>query len=153
MWFPNEVIGHNVAKTFPKSPFLKFLMIYFNLLISYRVDNLYYKGQCLSVCQHLNVPTLTSPPILKLWDTQGYLWLPYDLTKVIKLIGEIFEPKTFFSSNKILYVIPSALLSFFPYYCHSFQIIVIPSILLPFLPDYCHSVMKLWVHQRITNTN
>jgi hypothetical protein len=132
MWFPNEVIGHNVAKTFPKSPFLKFLMIYFNLLISYRVDNLYYKGQCLSVCQHLNVPTLTSPPILKLWDTQGYLWLPYDLTKVIKLIGEIFEPKTFFSSKKYF-------MSFLPRYCHSFRITVIPSRLLSFLPYYCHS--------------
>ena len=22
---------------------------------------------------------LTSPPVLKLWDTPGYLWLPYDL--------------------------------------------------------------------------
>ena len=31
-----------------------------------------------------------------------------------------------------LYVISSALLSFLPYYCHSFQIMVLPSELLPF---------------------
>ena len=42
---------------------------------------------------------LISPPVLKLWDTQGYLWLPYDLTKVIKLIGETFEPKIFFKCD------------------------------------------------------
>ena len=36
----------------------------------------------------------------------------------------------------MLYVIPSALLSFLPYYCHSFRIIVIPSELLSFLPNY-----------------
>jgi hypothetical protein len=44
-----------------------------------------------------------------------------------------------FFFKKILYVIPSALLSFLPYYCHSFRIIVIPSVLLSFLLDYCHS--------------
>ena len=66
-----------------------------------------------NVCQHSNVPTLTSPPVLKLWDSQGYLWLPYDLTEVIKLIGERFEPKKIFS-KKILYVIPSTLVSFLP---------------------------------------
>ena len=26
-------------------------------------------GVCVSVCQHSNVQTLTSPPVLKLWDT------------------------------------------------------------------------------------
>ena len=52
------------------------------------------------------------------WGTQGYLWLPYDLTEVIKLIRERFEPKNFFF-KKILFVIPSVSLSFFPYYCHS----------------------------------
>ena len=31
------------------------------------------------------------------------------------------------------------LVSFLPYYCHSFRIIVIPSRLLSFLPDQCHS--------------
>ena len=93
---------------------------------------------CLFVCGHSNVPTLTSPPILKLWDTQGYLWLPYDLTEVIKLFGVTFKQKTFFF-KKILNVIPSALLSFLPYYCHSFRITVIPSGLLSFLPYYCHS--------------
>ena len=73
---------------------------------------------CLSVCQHSNV-RLTAPPVLMLWGTQGYLWLPYDLTEVINLIGERFQ--------KIPYVIPSALLSFLPDFCHSFQIFVIPS--------------------------
>jgi hypothetical protein len=98
----------------------------------------------LSVCQHWNVPTPTSLPVLKLWDTQGYLWLSYDLMKVIKLIGEIFEPIFFFFQNTLCHsfliiVIPSVLLSFLPDYCHSFRIIVIPSGLLSFLPDYCHS--------------
>ena len=32
------------------------------------------------------VSTLQCPPILKLWDTQGYLWLSYDLTEVKMLI-------------------------------------------------------------------
>ena len=95
------------------------------------VSHLYYKGRCVSVCGHFNVSTLTSPPILKLWDTQGYLWLPYDIMEVIKLIGETFGPK---NRKKMLYVIPSALLSFLPYYCHSFQISVIPSVLVSFLP-------------------
>ena len=84
----------------------------------------------MSVCGHYNVQ-LTSPPVLKLWDTQGYLWLPYDLTEVIKLIGETFEPNIFFF-KKILYVIPSVLLSSLPDFCHSFRISVIPS-------EYCHS--------------
>ena len=87
------------------------------------------------VCGHSNVQMLTSPPILKLWDTQGYLWLPYDLTEVIKLFGVTFKQKNIFFFKKILYVIPSALVSFLPYYCHSFQIIVIPSVLLSFLPN------------------
>ena len=50
-----------------------------------------------------------------------------------------FWEKKHFFFKKILYVIPSALLSFLPYYCHSFRITVIPSVLLSFLPDYCHS--------------
>ena len=57
-------------------------------------------GVCLFVCGHYNVRTLTSPPVLKLWGTQGYLWLPYDLTEVIKLIGETFEQKKIFFSKK-----------------------------------------------------
>jgi hypothetical protein len=93
--------------------------------------HLYYKVRCLFVCQHFNVQ-LTSPPVLKVWDTQGYLWLPYDLAEVINLIGETFEPKKYFVSKKYF-------MSFLPYYCHSFRITVIPYILLSFLPDYCHS--------------
>ena len=96
------------------------------------LPNLYYKVRC--VCQHLNVLTLTSPSVLKLWGTQGYLCLSYDLTEVIKLIGVTFEEKNNFFFEKILYVIPSALLSFLPHCCHSFHITVIPSGLLSFLP-------------------
>ena len=88
------------------------------------LTNLYYKVWCLSVrLSSLNV-RLTSPPVLKLWDTQGYLWLPYDLTEVIKLIGETFEPPQFFFQNNTL--------------CHSFGIIVSPPLLLAFLPNYCY---------------
>ena len=61
--------------------------------------NLYYKVRCVSVCQHSDV-RLTSPPVLMLWGTQGYLWLPYDLMEVINLIGERFEPKIYFFSKK-----------------------------------------------------
>ena len=84
---------------------------------------LYYKVRCVFVCQHYNVRTLTSPPVLKLWDSQGYLWLPYDLMEVINLIGK----KRYFFKK-----IPSTLVSFLQYYCHSFRI-------LSFLPDLCHS--------------
>jgi hypothetical protein len=41
--------------------------------------------------------------------------------------------------NNRSYVIPSVLLLFLPYYCHSFRIIVIPSVLVSFLLYYCHS--------------
>ena len=76
-------------------------------------------GVCVFVCGHYDV-RLSSPPVLMVWGTQGYLWLPYDLTKVIKLFGETFEPKIFFFSKNTL--------------CHSFCIIVILSGLLSFLP-------------------
>ena len=75
----------------------------------------------MSVCGHSNVQTLTSPPVLKLWDSQGYAWLSYDLTEVIKLIGERFEPTKYFFFKKML--------------CHLFRISVIPSVLLSFFPD------------------
>ena len=52
---------------------------------------------CLFVCGHSDV-RLTSPPVLKLWGTQGYLWLSYDLTEVIKLIGETLGPKKYIMS-------------------------------------------------------
>ena len=48
-------------------------------------------GVCLSVCGHSDV-RLTSPPVLKLWGTQGYLWLPYDLSEVIKKYFMSFLP-------------------------------------------------------------
>ena len=80
---------------------------------------------CLSVCRFVCLSLLwkmlTSPSVLKLLDSQGYLWLPYDLAEVIKLI----EPKEYFFFKKILYVTPSGLLSFLPN-------IVIPSKLLSF---------------------
>ena len=95
---------------------------------------------CLFNCLWTNV-RLTSPPVLKLWGTQGYLWLPYDLTEVIKLIEERFGPKKWFKKKDTLchsfriIVIPSIVLSFLPDYCHSFRIIVIPSVLVSFLPN------------------
>ena len=116
---------------------------------------LYYKVRCVSVCGHSNV-WLTTPPVLMLWGTQGYLWLPYDLTEVINLIGERLEPKKyFFQKNTLCHsfcisVIPSVLLSFFPYYCHSFRIIVIPSVLVSFLPNIVIPSELFW---RITDTN
>ena len=91
-------------------------------------ENLYYKGWCLSVRQQWNVQMLISPSVLKLFDSQGYLWLSYDLAEVIKLIGETFEPKKLYFFKKILYVIPSASLSFLPYYSHSwakFKIVLV----------------------------
>ena len=66
------------------------------------------------VCGQSYVSTLTSPPFLKLLDSQGYLWFSCDLMEVIKLIGVTFKQKNFFFFKKILYVIPSALLSFLP---------------------------------------
>ena len=109
------------------------------------IANLYYKGRCLSVCLsvcgHSNV-RLTTPPVLMLWGTQGYLWLPYDLTEVIKLIGETFEPKQFIFSKRYF-------MSFLPNYCHSFRIAVIPSVLLSFLPDYCHSFRIIVIPSRL----
>ena len=84
------------------------------------------------------------PSVLKLLDSQGYLWLSYDLTEVINLIGVTFKHKKYFFS-KIYFshffsisVIPSVVLSFLPDYCHSFRISVIPSELMSFLPNYCH---------------
>ena len=93
----------------------------------------------------LRCTNVTSPPVFKLWDTQGYLCHPYDLTEVINLFGVTFKQKIK-SFKKIVYVIPSALVSFLPYYCHSFQIIVISSGLLSFLPDYSVDSIKRTVH-------
>ena len=81
------------------------------------IEYLYYKGWCLSVCHHLNVQ-LNSPPVLKLLDSQGYLWLSYDLAEVLNLVGETFEQKKSFQKNIL---------------CHSFHTIVIRSVLLSFL--------------------
>ena len=81
---------------------------------------LYYKVRCVFVCGHYNVLTQTSPSVLKLWGTQGYLWLPYDLTEVINLVGVTFKQKKYFFSKNTL--------------CHSFRISVIPSALVSFLP-------------------
>ena len=102
---------------------------FFWRLIRYNPYNYIIKAD---VCGHFNVRTLTSPPILKLRDNQGYLWLPNDLKEVINLIGVTFKQKNIFFSKKYF-------MSFLPHYCHSFRITVIPSVLLSFLPDYCHS--------------
>jgi hypothetical protein len=44
--------------------------------------------------------------VLKVWDTQGYLWLCYDLAEVINLIAVTLNKKIFFSKKYL------ALLSF-----------------------------------------
>ena len=77
---------------------------------------MYYKVWCVSVCGHWNVLTLTSPPVLKLRGTQGYLWLPYDLTKVNNKANY-----RNICAKKILYVIPFALLSLDEVDCFSDQ--------------------------------
>ena len=61
---------------------------------------------------------LPYPAVLKLYDSQGYLWLPYDLTEVIKLFGVTFKQKdTIFQKNTLCH--PSAFLSFLLYHYHS----------------------------------
>ena len=57
---------------------------------------LYYKVPCVFVCHYQNVQTLSSPPVLELLASQGYLWLPFDLAEVIKLIGVTFKQKKYF---------------------------------------------------------
>ena len=69
-------------------------------------------------------PTVPRVPMASLWPNGGN-----------KANWRKIWAKNIFFFKKILYVIPSALLSFLPYYCHSFRIIVIPSILLSFLPN------------------
>ena len=54
-------------------------------------------GVCVSTLECTNV---TSPPVLKLWDSQGYLWLSYDLTEVISLVGVTFKQKIIFFFQK-----------------------------------------------------
>ena len=85
-------------------------------------------GVCVSVS--LLWKMLNSPPVLKLLDSQGYLWLPYDLAEVKKIIGETFKPATLFFQKNTL--------------CHSFRIIVIPSVWLSFLPNHCHFKYLSW---------
>ena len=91
------------------------------------------------VCHHSNIQTLSSPPVLELLASQGYLWLPYDLAEVIKLFGVTLKQKRKKKNQKntlrhsfCIIVIPSILLSFLPDYCHSFRISFNPSELLPF---------------------
>ena len=62
---------------------------------------LYYKVRCVFVCPStLKCTNVTSPQVLKLWDSQGFLWLPYDLTEVISLVGVTFKQKKIFFSKK-----------------------------------------------------
>ena len=62
---------------------------------------------------------LVIPSVLKLLNSQEYLWLSYDLAEVIKLIEETFEPKRCFKKKS--YVIPSTLLSFLPKYSENYK--------------------------------
>ena len=54
---------------------------------------------CLSVCGHSDV-RLTSPPVLMLCGTQGYLWLSYDLTEANWT--KIWAKKIFFFQKNTL---------------------------------------------------
>ena len=58
------------------------------------------------VCQHLNVQTLTSHPVLKLLESQGSLWLFNGLVEVIKLKWHLSN-KYFFPFKKVLYTKPA----------------------------------------------
>ena len=71
---------------------------------------------CVSICHHKNVPTLTSPPILKLLDSQGYLACRGNKANW----SNIWAKKT--KKTSILN------------YCHSFQISVIPNYCLLVFP-------------------
>ena len=59
----------------------------------------FYFSQCLSTVQCTNI---TSPLVFKLCDTQGYLWLSYDLTDVINLTGNIQVKKMLYYSFSII---------------------------------------------------
>ena len=86
------------------------------------------------------------PSVLKVFDSQGYLWLPYHLTKVIKLFGVTFKQKIYFFSKKYF-------MSFLPHYCHSFRIIVIPSVLVSFLPNIVIPSELLFRELQILNSS
>ena len=73
-----------------------------------------------------NVQMLTSPPILKLLDSQGYLWLSYGPNGVNKTNGVnifFFQKNTLCHSYRIsvIPVIPSGLLSFLPNYSENYK--------------------------------
>ena len=93
----------------------------------------------MSLCDYSNVQILTSPSVLKLLDSQRYLWLSYDLAEVIKLIAVTFKQKMCCFISKKNTLCHSALVLFLLDYSHSFGISVIPSGFLSLLPDYCHS--------------
>ena len=56
----------------------------------------------LSICVFVNSTNITSPLVFKLCDTQGYLWLSYDLTDVINLTGNIQVKKMLYYSFSII---------------------------------------------------
>ena len=107
-----------------------------NRCISGLMSNIYIikSDVCLFVC----LSTLECPPnYSSSFDGMGYprvpmasLW-PNGGNK--SNWGKIWA-KIIFFFKKIPYVIPSALLSFLLYYCHSFRIFVIPSGFLSLLP-------------------
>ena len=87
-------------------------------------------GVCRSVClSTFKCPNPNqSSSVEAVGQPMVYIRLSYDLAEVIKLIGQIFEPKgysIFFQKSTL---------------CHSFCITVIPLGLLSFLPHYCRSI-------------
>ena len=78
------------------------------------------------------------------FDAMGYLWLPNDLTEVIKLFGVTFKQKKKYFFKKYF-------VSFLPHQCHSFRSTVILSRLLSFLSDYCHSFQIIVIPSRLVS--
>ena len=81
--------GH-VIDSIEESQYIYLYQRPLNLCMLYEFIYIYTFFLCVCVCQHYNVRTLTIPPVLKLWDTQGHLWLPYDL--IVKKGGPPLTP-------------------------------------------------------------
>ena len=89
--------------------------------------NIIKSGVCLFVCQHSYVQALSNPPVLELLAiAKGTYGILYDQDS-----GGDKTNWGNIQAKKILYIIPSASLSFLSYYCQSFQIFVLCSTLKP----------------------
>ena len=92
-----------------------------------------------------------SPPVLKLLDSRANkanwrnIWAPEKIF-FKKIPSELLSFLSYNCHSFRITVIPSVLLSFLQNYCHSFLIVVIPSELLSFLPNHCHfKYLSSWI--------